>query len=346
VTRMFGLPGGEMLDFLEAARRAGIRFILTRHEATAAFMADVTGQIQRRPGRLRLHPRAGRGQHDAGRGQRLPRSLPRRRHHGLSRAGQRAPTPRISSSTSTPCTGPSRSRRSRSTARIRRRRSARPCAPRARCGWAPSHIALPSDVGRGEDRPSGAAAAIALDPPRIGPAPADAVERVAAALAAARRPLLILGLDLDPQTDVAAVRAFVERMDVPTFVTPKAKGMLPEDQSALRRRLRGRGRRSRGAGFLRARRPARGRRVRARRVGQAVAPDDAAGLGRSGVDRGRRLPSPRGSRRRRPIDAGRAGPPPARAPRVGARDARALPRGPRTCPAPGGQAEGLSRPTS
>ncbi|HET6898843.1 MAG TPA: thiamine pyrophosphate-binding protein, partial [Vicinamibacteria bacterium] len=50
VTRMFGLPGGEMLDFLEAARRAGIRFILTRHEATAAFMADVTGQIQRRPG--------------------------------------------------------------------------------------------------------------------------------------------------------------------------------------------------------------------------------------------------------------------------------------------------------
>src|ERR1043166_1120568 len=47
---MFGLPGGEMLDFLEAARRAGIRFILTRHEATAAFMADVTGQIQRRPG--------------------------------------------------------------------------------------------------------------------------------------------------------------------------------------------------------------------------------------------------------------------------------------------------------
>ena len=47
---MFGLPGGEILDFLEAARQAGIRFVLTRHEATAAFMADVTGQILRRPG--------------------------------------------------------------------------------------------------------------------------------------------------------------------------------------------------------------------------------------------------------------------------------------------------------
>ncbi|MGH9349452.1 MAG: thiamine pyrophosphate-binding protein, partial [Vicinamibacterales bacterium] len=47
---MFGLPGGEILGFIEAARRAGIRFVLTRHEATAAFMADVTGQILRRPG--------------------------------------------------------------------------------------------------------------------------------------------------------------------------------------------------------------------------------------------------------------------------------------------------------
>ena len=50
VTRMFGLPGGEILDFMEAARRAGIAFLLTRHEAAAAFMADVSGQITRRPG--------------------------------------------------------------------------------------------------------------------------------------------------------------------------------------------------------------------------------------------------------------------------------------------------------
>ena len=28
---MFGLPGGEILDFLEAARQAGIRFVLTRN---------------------------------------------------------------------------------------------------------------------------------------------------------------------------------------------------------------------------------------------------------------------------------------------------------------------------
>src|SRR2546428_1002599 len=49
VVRMFGLPGGEMLDFLDAARKAGIEFILTRHEAVAAFMADAAGQIARQP---------------------------------------------------------------------------------------------------------------------------------------------------------------------------------------------------------------------------------------------------------------------------------------------------------
>src|SRR5262245_9676850 len=50
ITRMFGLPGGEILDFMEAARAEGIEFLLTRHEATASLMADVTGQIQRVPG--------------------------------------------------------------------------------------------------------------------------------------------------------------------------------------------------------------------------------------------------------------------------------------------------------
>src|SRR5262245_18901849 len=50
VERMYGLPGGEILDFIEAARKAGIEFVLVRHEAVASFMADVSGQIQRKPG--------------------------------------------------------------------------------------------------------------------------------------------------------------------------------------------------------------------------------------------------------------------------------------------------------
>ena len=36
ITRLYGLPGGEILDFIEAARRAGLTFLLTRQEATAS----------------------------------------------------------------------------------------------------------------------------------------------------------------------------------------------------------------------------------------------------------------------------------------------------------------------
>src|SRR3972149_2645492 len=46
----FGLPGGEVVLLMDAFRRAGIRFFLTSHEASAAFMADVTGQLSGRPG--------------------------------------------------------------------------------------------------------------------------------------------------------------------------------------------------------------------------------------------------------------------------------------------------------
>ena len=45
--------------------------------------------------------------------------------------------------------------------------------------------------------------------------------------------MIIVGLDVDPQTETAAVRAFVERMGVPTFVTPKAKGIIQEDHASF-----------------------------------------------------------------------------------------------------------------
>ena len=48
VERLYGLPGGEMLALLEECRKAGIEFILTHHEASAAFMAAAEGQFQRK----------------------------------------------------------------------------------------------------------------------------------------------------------------------------------------------------------------------------------------------------------------------------------------------------------
>jgi acetolactate synthase-1/2/3 large subunit len=41
----FGIPGGPSIPYMEAFRKAGIEFILTSHEASAAVMADVTARL-------------------------------------------------------------------------------------------------------------------------------------------------------------------------------------------------------------------------------------------------------------------------------------------------------------
>jgi len=50
VDRIFGIPGEENLDVVEALRTSKIELILTRHEQAAAFMAATHGRLTGRPG--------------------------------------------------------------------------------------------------------------------------------------------------------------------------------------------------------------------------------------------------------------------------------------------------------
>jgi acetolactate synthase-1/2/3 large subunit len=50
VEYVFGLPGEENLQVLEALKKSSIRFITTRHEQGAAFMADVYGRLTGKAG--------------------------------------------------------------------------------------------------------------------------------------------------------------------------------------------------------------------------------------------------------------------------------------------------------
>src|SRR5581483_8449105 len=228
VTRMFGLPGGEMLDFLEAARQAGIDFVLTRHEAVAALMADAAGQLTRRPGVCvsTLGPGA------------MNLTL------GVANAFlDRSPMIAITAAHATtaapfathqnldlnavfrPFTKATFTLTGTDTAAVARRAWRTALDPRP----GPVHLALPSDIARRDDRQTEDPSAIDLTPPPTRPADSPAVERMAAEIRKARRPIAILGLDLDPATAPDAVRRFVEALGVPVFVTPKAKGILPED---------------------------------------------------------------------------------------------------------------------
>lgn len=50
VSHIFGIPGEENLDVVEAIRTSSIKLILTRHEQAAAFMAATYGRLTGKPG--------------------------------------------------------------------------------------------------------------------------------------------------------------------------------------------------------------------------------------------------------------------------------------------------------
>ncbi|MCH5138978.1 acetolactate synthase large subunit, partial [Clostridiaceae bacterium UIB06] len=50
VEYIFGIPGEENLTMMEAISNSSIKFITTRHEQGAAFMADVYGRLTGKAG--------------------------------------------------------------------------------------------------------------------------------------------------------------------------------------------------------------------------------------------------------------------------------------------------------
>jgi acetolactate synthase-1/2/3 large subunit len=230
VRRMFGLPGGEILDFVEAARACGIDFVLTRHEAVASLMADAAGHLTRRPavcvstlgpGALNLTLGVANAYLDrspliAITAAHAETARPYATHQRLDLNAVYRPFTKLTVTLD----GVNTAAAVRHAWRIA-------LEPR----FGPVHLALPSDVARGPERQTQDPSRIRLAPDPLPPPAPDAVDRMAAEIARARRPIVILGLDLDPAASPPAVRRFVEALGAPVFVTPKAKGILPEDHS-------------------------------------------------------------------------------------------------------------------
>jgi acetolactate synthase-1/2/3 large subunit len=227
VERMYGVPGGEILDFIDAARRAGIEFVLTRDETTAAFIADAEGFLTGRPAVCvsTLGPGA------------INMTL------GVANAWlDRSPVIAITASMATasvpyathqqidlnavyrPFTKAAITLDGRGTSAAMREACRLAVAPRP----GPVHVAVPSDVAKLDD-PVDDTASWSLLPPQPGPPNQRALGFAIGQIRAARRPVLLLGLDLDQRVHRDAVRRLVDCLDVPVFVTPKVKGLLPED---------------------------------------------------------------------------------------------------------------------
>jgi len=219
VQYVFGLPGGEIVAFIDACRRAGIRFLLTGHEASAALMAQVTGQITGVPGVCASTLGPGATNLVTG----VANAL-------LDRAPMLAVTAQIPESaigTMThqrldlhalfaPITKASISIAQNTGSKVAH---AMELAAAPRPG--PVHLSLASDVATQVSFSNSSA--------RVVETGKDvSVRRIEERLAVARRPLVLIGLGATPEMK-APIWFLIERLRVPFLVTPKAKGIVSED---------------------------------------------------------------------------------------------------------------------
>lgn len=223
IRHAFGMPGGEVLALVAALERVGIRFLLTRHETAAGFMAEAVWHATGKPGLLvtTLGPGLTNAVNVVANAlqDRVPmivisgcvdRALAERyTHQIIDHAALMGPITK---------------------ATLRAEAGTEDCvidkaliiALRGRPG--PVHIDLPISVAEAlvPERACLITPTMALtSPANLGPAQMM--------LSAAKRPLIIAGLDLVNEGGAESLTAFAVRIGAPVLTTYKAKGLIPPD---------------------------------------------------------------------------------------------------------------------
>jgi len=222
----FGMPGGEVLTILDALRAAGIEFILCRHENAAGFMAEGTYHRTGAPGILlgTVGPGTLNGINvvENAHEDRVPlivisgcvdaETAQTYTHQVLDQTRVFEPITKASFTLNAGAAGVIADK-------------AVGIATEGRPG--PVHIDIPISVA---DAPS--AGGEILRPaahPMVPSGPA--LDAARAALAGAKRPLIVAGLDVVSDEGSAAVIRAAEILGAPVITTYKAKGVLPEDHA-------------------------------------------------------------------------------------------------------------------
>ena len=223
VKQIFGVPGEENLDVVEALRRSTIRLVVTRHEQAAAFMAATHGRLTGEagvclstlgPGALNLTTGAAYALLGA-----MPMIMITGQKGILSRKQARFQVVDIVA-TMTPLTKMARQIVSPASIPSIVREAFR-LAQQERPG--PVHLELPEDIAHEEWE----------DVPLIPPHPIDypvappaALDRAAELIRKAKRPLVMLGAAASRPRLSDALSAFVRRLQIPFFNTQMGKGSV------------------------------------------------------------------------------------------------------------------------
>lgn len=224
----FGMPGGEVLTMVDALGRAGIEFVLTRHENAAGFMAEGVWHRTGAPGILvaTVGPGALNAVNAVANAEqdRVPLIVitgavdadeaETYTHQVLDHRAVFAPVTKAGFTITSNAVGV-----------VADKAVAIACEPRP----GPVHLDLPISVAdtkvRTADRPMRTPAV-----PTV-PAAGVAFEEARDALAKAQRPVMIVGVDAVNEDAAPAIQTLAEAQGIPVITTYKAKGVLPEDHA-------------------------------------------------------------------------------------------------------------------
>ena len=223
VERIFGVPGEENLDVIESLRRSKIELILTRHEQAAAFMAATYGRLTGKPGVCIATLGPGALNFSTGAAYALLGAMPmilitgqkgiltskQARFQIVDVVSSMSPLTKLSRQIVSPATIPSIVR------------DAFRVAQQERPG--PVHLELPEDIA-GERTPD--LSPVPPHPIEIPVAHPAALDRAAAMILEAERPLVMLGAAASRPRLVDALTAFMRRVRIAFFNTQMGKGSV------------------------------------------------------------------------------------------------------------------------
>jgi acetolactate synthase I/II/III large subunit len=223
VTQIFGVPGEENLAMVEALRRSSIKLVVTRHEQAAAFMAATHGRLTGRPGVCLATLGPGALNLTTGAAYALLGAMPM-----VMITGQKGVLTHKQASfqvvdvvsTFRPLTKMARQIVSTATIPSLVREAFR-VAQQERPG--PVHLELPEDIAA---EPAPGTPLVSLHPIDAPVAQSAALDRAAALISQAERPLIMLGAAASRPRLSDALSDFVRRLQIPFVNTQMGKGSV------------------------------------------------------------------------------------------------------------------------